>query len=158
MTFGKGNAKASKLDAVQVLQIRKLYAAQTRQARVTYEMLARQFEVTPGTIRNVILGLTWQGVTEVPTDQTVLRRLAAQSSVVLPTQDEQRAAADRIQALIAQRTKAIPVAEKEPDGLTGMQRLMREVEARRIANAEPSLDDLMDDKQQETKDDTTERT
>lgn len=156
MTFSKGNAKASKLDAMRVFEIRKRYALQN--PKVTYETLAREFMVTPGTIRNIVLGLTWQHVTEVPTDQAILRRMAAASAVILPTQDEQRAAADRIQALIAQRTKAIPVVEKEPDGLTGMQRLMREVEARRIANAEPSLDDLMDDKQQETKDDTTGRT
>lgn len=150
MPFSKGNAKASKLDAMKILEIRKRYA--TQNPKVTYEQLSREFTVTPGTIRNIVLGLTWQHVTEVPTDQAILRRMAAASTVVVPEGAARQASADRIQALTAARTRPIPVAEPEPDGLTGMQRLMREVEARRIANAEPSLDELMDDKQQETKD------
>jgi hypothetical protein len=143
VTFSKGNAKASKLDAMKILEIRKRYALQ--QPRVTYEQLSREFMVTPGTIRNIVLGLTWQHVTEVPSDQEILRRMAMQATRLPQTEAEQQASAERIQALIAQRKKAVPTVVDETEGLTGMQRLMQEVEARRIANAEPSLDELMKD-------------
>lgn len=57
--FNQGNTKASKLTAVQVLDIRTKYAARTHNQR----QLSKLFQVSIGTISNIVHGVTWQNVT-----------------------------------------------------------------------------------------------
>lgn len=57
MTFVKRNTKASKLTAEQVMQIRDKQAAGWTQSR-----LSRDYQVSIGTIRNIVQGLTWQSL------------------------------------------------------------------------------------------------
>jgi hypothetical protein len=58
MTFSTHNTKASKLAAADVIEIRSKFAARTH----TMEALSREYHVTPGTVRNIVKGFTWQSL------------------------------------------------------------------------------------------------
>ena len=57
--MGKGNRRAAKLTGEQVLEIRFRYA---NEPGCTQGALARRFEVSIGTIANIVNGLTWQSL------------------------------------------------------------------------------------------------
>jgi hypothetical protein len=54
--FVSGNTKASRLSGIQVYEIREKYNAGTH----TQDALAREYQVSIGTIRNIVRGVTWQ--------------------------------------------------------------------------------------------------
>lgn len=54
--FVSGNTKASRLSGIQVYEIREKYNARTH----TQDALAREYQVSIGTIRNIVRGVTWQ--------------------------------------------------------------------------------------------------
>jgi hypothetical protein len=60
VTFQPGNLRARKLTGEQVLTIRERYATERG---CTQGQLAREFQVTIGTIASIVKGLTWQGLT-----------------------------------------------------------------------------------------------
>lgn len=60
MTFSANNRKASKLNGEQVLEIRQKYALPDRQ--YTYDRLAREYQVSPNTIKNIVKGVSWQSL------------------------------------------------------------------------------------------------
>lgn len=59
MKFPQGHHKAAKLTGVQVLRIRELYSVGYSQGA-----LAREFQVTIGTIGRIVRGESWQAITE----------------------------------------------------------------------------------------------
>ena len=58
MTFTSRNTKASKLRGEQVLDIRHKYENEG----YTQARLSREYQVSIGTIRNIVQGITWQHV------------------------------------------------------------------------------------------------
>lgn len=60
VTFSANNRKASKLTGEKVIEIRQKYALPDRQ--YTYDRLAREYHVSPNTIKNVVKGVTWQNL------------------------------------------------------------------------------------------------
>lgn len=58
MTFSANNRKAAKLTGEQVISIRQKYALPGRQ--YTQDRLAREYQVSVNTIRNIVNGVTWQ--------------------------------------------------------------------------------------------------
>lgn len=115
MTFSRGNAKAAKLNALKVLEIRDKYAS----GDYTQGRLAREYGVTAGTIFNIVNGLTWQRALLVETDQAIAAR-AAQAAPSFAPEAIQRSA----------------------EGV--MARLMAEVQAEKTAevNVDKQLDEL----------------
>lgn len=59
MKFPHGHHKAAKLTGVQVLRIRELYSVGYSQGA-----LARDYQVSVGTIGRIVRGESWQAVTE----------------------------------------------------------------------------------------------
>lgn len=59
MKFPQGHHKAAKLTGVQVLRIRELYSVGYSQGA-----LAREFQVTIGTIGRIVRGESWQTITQ----------------------------------------------------------------------------------------------
>lgn len=59
MKFPQGHHKAAKLTGVQVLRIRELYSVGYSQGH-----LAREFQVTIGTIGRIVRGESWQTITQ----------------------------------------------------------------------------------------------
>jgi hypothetical protein len=59
-TFSANNRKAAKLTGEQVLSIRQKYALPGRQ--YTQDRLAREYQVSVNTIRNIVNGVTWQSL------------------------------------------------------------------------------------------------
>jgi hypothetical protein len=66
--FRLGNTRASKLTPLQVIAMRKEWAARTH----TQAELARKYLVSIGTVRNVIYGLTWQNLPASVPDEPVM--------------------------------------------------------------------------------------
>lgn len=58
-SFGRGNKRASRLTGEDVLTIRERYAMERG---CTQARLAREFQVTVGTIANIVNRLTWQNI------------------------------------------------------------------------------------------------
>jgi hypothetical protein len=54
--FTSGNTRASKLSGIQVYEIREKWNARTH----TQDALSREYQVSIGTIRNIVRGVTWQ--------------------------------------------------------------------------------------------------
>lgn len=58
MAFNQGNTKASKLDGVQVMEIREKYAT----GLYTYDRLSVEYGVASNTIRSIVKGTSWQNL------------------------------------------------------------------------------------------------
>jgi hypothetical protein len=57
-SFSANNRKAAKLTGEKVIEIRQKYALPGRQ--YTQDRLAREYQVSVNTIRNIVNGVTWQ--------------------------------------------------------------------------------------------------
>lgn len=64
-TFSANNRKAAKLTGEQVIEIRQKYALPGRQ--YTQDRLAREYQVSVNTIRNIVNGVTWQTLPTIKT-------------------------------------------------------------------------------------------
>lgn len=74
--FSLGNTKASRLTAEIVYSIRERYANRDT-VLVTQDQLAREYQVSLTTIRNILNGVTWQNVPHVQSNSEVESELAA---------------------------------------------------------------------------------
>ena len=88
MTFTQNNQRAAKLTGEQVVEIRERYALEG----VSQAQLSREFQVTIGTIRNILNGTTWQNITA-GTGLPKRPRNAPQKAL---TEDEAREAMERL--------------------------------------------------------------
>lgn len=118
MTFNKGNTKASRLNAIKVLEIRRRYAG----GGCTMGQLSREYGVTSGTISNIINGLTWQHVGLVETDRSIATRAA--HAMALP--EEIDASQERLRRMLADE------AEAQANGPVVLEKLMKEIAERKV--------------------------
>lgn len=76
--FTASNTKASKLTSVQVLEIREKRSLEN----YTQDRLAREYQVSITTIRNIVNGVTWQKLPMVETpDQEAMKMQLSQAKV-----------------------------------------------------------------------------
>lgn len=135
MTFTTRNTKASRLTAEKVIEIRRKYEYEG----CTQASLSREFQVTVGTIHNIVTGVTWQHI------GTPFER-ARQKLVEVD-------AGDSAARLIARLSAAEPVAAMPPS----LYDSPPPTEAEDQAVAERAMDRLNDElkptaKQQELRD------
>ena len=124
MTFQGGNRRAAKLTGEQVMVIRERYATERG---CTQARLSREYQVSIGTIANIVNGLTWQtlygGATPVdrpptyapqvrePDEETLKARMLARLAepqakfVIPPLEDDTNSAVlDKLTRDIARET------------------------------------------------------
>jgi hypothetical protein len=94
--FRKGNVRASKLTPERVADIRAKYAAGWTQGR-----LARENQVSIGTIGRIVRGESWQAYQQVPMEEHVSAGQAAHVPSVPPISPEMAAAARESEARMA---------------------------------------------------------
>lgn len=69
-SFSANNRKAAKLTGEQVIEIRQKYALSGRE--YTQDRLAREYQVSVNTIRNIVNGVTWQSLPMIASQAEVL--------------------------------------------------------------------------------------
>jgi len=129
--FGQGNTKASRLTAENVYAIRERYANRGT-VPVTQAQLAREYQVSLTTIRNILDGVSWQSVPrvqapddldhEIGNSQRLLAKLLEGEPGLVMT--EREAEADPLEELMARRAAehplTLPDKAQSPPGATGM--------------------------------------
>ena len=136
MTFSRGNAKAARLTAMQVMDMRAKYAS----GDYTYERLSREFQVTPNTVRNVVLGLTWQRMPRIEHEAAIDERMAR--TAYPPVVDEETLKARMLARLAEPQAKfVIPPLEDDTNSAV-LDKLTRAI-ARETA-PDTALGELLD--------------
>jgi hypothetical protein len=116
--FSHGNTKASKLTAERVLDMRTKYASGV----YTQASLSREFQVSIATVRNVVNGLTWQGVEMVKPEHQLryeeklsLRKLNSLMEVDAPAVELTPAEIERLNRELLQEVPSVEEALPSTD-------------------------------------------